>query len=48
VLLSELKGAFNFIKKHYGIINKICGAFLIVIGILMATGLMTRVLRMLT
>ncbi len=42
LLIDKLKSTFNFIKKHYGIINKICGAFLIVIGILMATGLLGR------
>lgn len=38
LLIDQLKSAFDFIKKHYGIINKISGALLIVVGILMATG----------
>ncbi len=39
VLIDKLKGAFNFIKSHYKIINIICGSLLIVVGTLMATGL---------
>jgi len=42
VLIDKLKGAFNFIKKHYTVINRICGAFLILIGILMMTGLFAK------
>lgn len=38
LLIDQLKSAFAFIKRHYGIINKISGALLIVVGILMATG----------
>ena len=38
LLIDQLKSAFDFIKGHYGIINKISGALLIVVGILMATG----------
>ena len=46
VLIKELSGAFNFIKKHYGIINKVCGIFLIIIGILMCTGLLGKFLHL--
>ena len=38
LLIDQLKSAFDFIKRHYGIINKISGALLIVVGILMAIG----------
>lgn len=38
VLIDKLKGAFNFIKRNYKVINIICGCFLIVIGMLMMTG----------
>ena len=38
ILIDQLKSAFGFIKKHYGIINTVCGVFLIIIGILMMTG----------
>jgi len=47
VLIDKLKGAFNFIKKNYKTINIICGIFLIVIGILMATGLMNKFISLL-
>jgi cytochrome c-type biogenesis protein len=47
VLIDLLKGAFAFIKKNYGIINKVCGGLLIVVGVLMATGLLGRFLNML-
>ncbi|MBE6708515.1 MAG: cytochrome c biogenesis protein CcdA [Ruminococcaceae bacterium] len=42
VLIDKLKGAFNFIKKNYKVINIICGIFLIVVGVLMMTGLFGR------
>ena len=45
VLLERLRSAFGWIKAHYRIINRVCGAFLIVIGILMATGVLSTVLR---
>lgn len=38
LLIEQLKGAFDFIKKHYNVINKISGVLLILVGILMATG----------
>ncbi len=42
LLLEELRGLFSWIKAHYGVINKICGGFLILIGLLMACGLLDR------
>ena len=48
VLIDQLKGAFHFIKCHYHLINKICGSFLIVVGISMATGLLGRLLALLS
>ncbi len=48
VLISKLKGTFNFIKKHYKIINMICGIFLVIIGILMMTGMMGYFLALLS
>ena len=45
VLIDQLKGAFNFIKRHYTLINYICGGLLILIGILMATGVLNDFLR---
>lgn len=48
VLIDQLKGAFTWIKQHYGVINRICGIALILVGILMATGLMGRFLNLLS
>ena len=48
VLIDYLKSAFDWIKKHYTLINRISGILLILIGLLMATGLMNRVLGMLS
>ena len=48
VLIDKLKGTFNFIKSNYEIINKISGAFLILVGLSMATGLLGRLLSLLS
>jgi cytochrome c-type biogenesis protein len=48
VLIDKLKSAFAFIKKNYRIINIICGLLLILVGILMATGTMGRLLNILS
>ena len=48
VLIDKLKGAFLFIKKNYQIINAVCGIFLIIVGISMATGLLGRLLSLLS
>ena len=48
VLIDQLKSAFNFIKRNYRIVNLVSGGLLIVIGILMATGLMGRIVGMLS
>ena len=47
VLIDRLKGAFNWIKAHYDVINRISGGLLVLVGILMATGLLGRFLTML-
>lgn len=44
VLIEKLQTAFAFIKDHYGVINKVCGGFLILVGILMLTGQLNRLL----
>ena len=46
VLIDKLKGAFNFIKRHYRIINVISGILLIIMGILMATGNFSKLLML--
>ena len=42
VLIDKLKSTFNFIKKNYKIINIASGAILILVGVLMMSGLMTK------
>lgn len=44
LLIEQLQTAFTFIKKHYKIINTLCGIFLIVIGVMMTLGLMNYVM----
>ena len=38
VLIDRLRNTFSWIKSHYAVINRICGLFLILVGILMACG----------
>jgi cytochrome c-type biogenesis protein len=47
VLIDRLKSSFDFIKRHYGVINTICGLLLIAVGLLMATGILGRLLTIL-
>ena len=47
VLIDYLKSAFNWIKKNYRIINAVSGTLLVLIGLLMATGTMGRLLALL-
>lgn len=48
LLIHKLKTAFDFIKKHYNIINTVSGLLLILVGILMATGTMGKMLALLS
>ena len=48
VLVDQLKSAFDWVKSHYRTINTVCGCLLIVIGVLMATGLIGRFLAILS
>lgn len=48
VLIDYLKTAFNWIKQHYQMINKISGGFLVLVGILMATGTLGKLLAILS
>ena len=48
VLIDYLKSAFDWIKSHYKIINTVSGSLLILIGILMATGTLGRLLALLS
>lgn len=48
MLIDRLKSAFAFIKKNYKIINVICGGLLIAVGIFMMTGLLGKLLTILS
>ena len=48
VLIDYLKSAFDWIKKNYKLINAISGIMLIIIGIAMATGMLGRLLNLLS
>lgn len=48
VLIDSFKGAFNRVKQNYNMINKVCGIFLVIIGIFMATGYMGKMLALLS
>ncbi len=39
ILFSKLEQAFSFVKKHYSVITKVSGIFLVIIGLLMALDL---------
>lgn len=45
IIIDKLKSTFDFIKKNYKIINTISGILLIIIGVLMASGLMSKILH---
>ncbi len=44
ILIKKINTVFDFIKKHYKIINNICGIFLIIIGIAIIFGIMNSLL----
>lgn len=44
VLIDRLQEVFQFIKRHYRVINTVCGVFLILMGVLMMFGWMSAVL----
>lgn len=46
LIIDKLSHAFEVIKRNYKTINLICGIFLIIIGILMATGLFHEFLHL--
>ncbi|HAN21201.1 MAG: cytochrome C biogenesis protein ResB [Clostridiales bacterium GWF2_36_10] len=47
LLINQLKGTFDFIKKHYKVINIISGTFLIIVGLLIISGYMGYLTRLL-
>lgn len=48
ILIDRMKSTFDFIKRHYLVINRISGGLLVIIGLLMATGLLGTFLSLLT
>ena len=48
VLIDYLKSAFHWIKRHYKLINILSGSFLVLVGLAMATGLLGRLLALLS
>ena len=48
VLIDKLKSAFDWIKRNYRVINLISGSLLILVGGLMATGTLGRLLNLLS
>lgn len=44
VLIDRLQAAFRWIKAHYRAVNLICGCFLILVGVLMACGMLNMVM----
>ncbi len=47
IFIDRLNTTFNLIKKHYLVINRVCGIFLIIVGMVMATGLFSRLVSIL-
>lgn len=47
LVIDQLKSTFDWIKRHYAVINRVCGVFLIVVGVMMMTGLFARLSSML-
>ena len=48
VLIQKLKTTFDFIKKNYKIINTVSGILLVIVGIMMATGTLGKLLAILS
>ena len=48
LLIDYLKSASNWIKSHYSVINAVCGGLLILIGLLMATGTLGKIISLLS
>jgi cytochrome c-type biogenesis protein len=48
LLLDRLKGAFDAVRRHQRLVNLVSGGMLVVLGILMMTGLIGRLLSALS
>lgn len=44
LIIDKMKDAFDFIKRHYDLINKASGIFLIIVGVLMMAGLLNKMM----
>lgn len=47
LIIDRVKGAFQAIKRHYKLVNRVCGVFLVIVGLAMMTGLYSRFALML-
>ncbi|MCI6589089.1 MAG: redoxin domain-containing protein, partial [Clostridiales bacterium] len=47
LLIDRLKGALAVVKRHYRVVNRVCGVFLILVGLAMMTGLYSSFSQML-
>lgn len=45
LFIDRLEGAFSWVKRHYGVIDKVCGGLLVLVGVMMATGTLGLWLR---
>ena len=45
-LIGRLETVFGWVKRHYPVINRVCGLFLVVMGAAMAAGLLNRLLAL--
>jgi cytochrome c-type biogenesis protein len=48
ILIDSLKGAFDFIKRHYRTVEIVSGVLLITLGIMMVTGYLGRLLSLMS
>ena len=48
LLVDRLRGALAVIRRHYAAVNRVCGAFLVLVGVLMMTGLFARLSALLS
>ena len=48
ILINKLKSTFDWIKRNYKIINLVSGCILVIVGVSMATGLLGRLLALLS
>lgn len=46
VLIDRMKGTLDWIKQHYKAVNLVSGCFLLLVGVLMATGTLGRMLQL--